>query len=481
MTDAGTDWNCTNTMTAQGAGGNTSDPTVLVVGAGLAGLTASWALRRSGVNTRVLEAAAQPGGRTTRRAVHGFQVDLGANLFLETYDTARKVTDQLGVPMAQTPLPVHSGIYRNGRFHGLYGGSGVASLLKTAATMLSFRLLSPSGVWQLLKLSRMLEARKDELDFDDPSRMLGFDTGESAAQFLEANIGVNSLEWLFGPGLSGYTFAHPEHIGAAFAMATLWHNGLNGVAWPCLPKGGMAGLVGALTDVCGPCLSLNTPVRRVVLEKQVAKGVVTDAGILEADAVICATTASAALDMAPALPPALREALGRVTYSRCCRVFFGVDSSPLPDDWYAVGFPRQTGSFITGISNAAVLAPEVAPAGKALIDALVIDRQADELFTMNDKEVGERVLSETRKWLPQMSGDPIFVHVHRWPEAMCLASGDSMSALHRIRQQGFGGVGGFFLAGEYMGVPSVNAAMRSGLDAAAATIKWLGRERGGPI
>ncbi len=479
MTDAGTDRDYTKTMTAQGTARNVGDPTVLIVGAGLAGLTAAWELRRRGVNARVLEAAARPGGRATMRTINGFQVDLGANLFLETYGTARQVADQLGIPMARTPLPVHSGIYRNGRFHGLYGGSGFASLLKTAATMLSFRLLSPGGVWQLLKLSRILEARKDELDFDDPSRMLDLDTDESAAQFLEAKIGANSLQWVFGPGLSGYTFAHPEQIGAAFAMATLWHNGLNGVAWPCLPTGGVGGLVDALTDGCGPGLSLNTPVRRVVLEGQAATGVVTDAGILEADAVICATTASAALDMVPDLPPDLRDTLGRVTYSRCCRVFFGVDSSPLPDDWYAVGIPRQAGSLITGISNAAVLAPEVAPGEKALIDALVIDRQADELFSMRDDQVGERVLSEIRRFFPQMSCNPIFVHVHRWPEAMCLAPGGCMSAMHRIRQQGFGGVGGFFLAGDYMGVPSVNAALRSGLDAAAAVIEWLGQGQNG--
>ena len=456
------------------------DPSVLVVGAGLAGLAAAYELGRNGVNAKVLEASARPGGRTRGRMIQGFQVDLGANLFLETYGTARQMADQLGVPLARTPVPVHSGIYRNGRFHGLYGGGGPVSLLKTAKTMLSFQLLSPKGVWQASRLARMLEARKDALDFDDPSRMLDLDTGESAAQFLEAEAGTESLEWLFGPGLSGYTFAHPEQVGAAFAMATLWHNGLNGVAWPCLPKGGMGAFVDALVEACGPCVSLSTPVRRIVLEGQAAMGAVTDAGLVEADAVICATTASTAIEIVPGLPSSLRDTLQQVTYSRCCRVFFGVDSSPLPSDWYAVGIPRQTGSLIVGMSNAAVLAPEVAPEGKVLIDALAIDSQADELFAMSDESIVERVLSEVRTYAPRMSREPTFAHVHRWPEAVCLSPGGSMSALHRMRQEGFGDVKGLFLAGEYMGVPSVNAALKSGLDAAGAAVEWLGQGRRGP-
>ena len=450
-----------------------SDQKVLVVGAGLAGLASAYALGKNGFDVSVIEAAPHPGGRAVRQTIREFQIDLGANLFLETYATARQMADQLGVPLRRTPVPIHSGIYRNGRFHGLYGDNRPGSLWKMARTMLSFQLLSPRGVWQAIRFARMLQVRKDNLSFDDYSRMLDLDTGESAAEFFETRVGTESLDWLYGPGLSGYTFAHPEQVGAAYAMATLWHNGLNGVTWPCLPAGGMGAFVEALVRACGPGLRLSTPVRRIVLKNGVAKGVVTDSGLIEADAVICATTASAALEIAPDLPLAVRDTLRRVTYSRCCRVFFGVDSSPFPRDWYAVSFPRQTGALITGMSNAGALAPETVPEGKALIDALVIDRQAEDLFALSDEKVRERVLSEILRYIPRMPRKPLFAQVHRWPEAVCLLPGGAMSALHHIRQEAFGGVSGLFLAGDYMGVPSVNGALRSGLDAAEAAVKCL--------
>lgn len=444
---------------------------VIVIGAGMAGLAATYALRGRGLEVALLEAAPHPGGRVTQKEIQGFHIALGANLFLETFDTARQLAQELHVPLRRTPVPVHSGIYRNGRFHGLYGGSRPDHLLKTAHTFLSFRLLSPKGLRQTIRLARMLRARGDDLSFDDPSRMLDLDTGESAAEFFESNIGTEALDRLFGPGLSGYTFAHPEQVGAAYAMATVWHTGLNGVAWPCLPEGGIGTFVDALVHGCGTSLRLSTPVHRIVIEDGTVQGVITAGGFMKCDALICATTATAALEIAPQLPPGIAEVLRGVTYSRCCRVFFGVDSSPLPRDWYAAGFPRQADTFLTGVSNAAVLAPETVPPGKAIIDVLVIDRQADELSALDDDTACERVLSEIRSYFPAMSATPRFAFVHRWREAVSLAPGGTMTAVDGLRRNRFAGIRGLVLAGDYMGVPSANGALRSGLDAAEAVLE----------
>ena len=268
--------------------------------------------------------------------------------------------------------------------------------------------------------------------------------------------------------MSSYAFAHPEHVGAATAMALAWHTGLNGVAWPCLPEGGIGTLVDALASACGGSVRVSTPVRRIAVEDGVAKGVVTDAGFVGCDAIVCATTATALLDIAPDLPPGISGVMRRVAYSRCCRVFFGVDSSPFPRDWYAVAFPRRTGALMAGLSNAAALMPDTAPRGKAIIDALVIDRQADELLELDDSRVRDLVLSEVRTYFPEMSRDPLFAHVHRWREAVGLAAGGVLTELERLRRRKLDGANGLFLAGDYIGVPTVNAALRSGLDAAAA-------------
>jgi len=432
----------------------------------MAGLGAAYSLRKRGLDAIVFEASSRPGGRVAVEEVGGFRMDVGANIFLETFDTVKELAAELGVPLERTRVPIHGGVYRNGKFHGLYGGDHPRDQWKTIRTLLSFRLLSPRGLWQLMKFGRMLKARCGELSLEDPSRMATLDDGESAADFVASKIGSEFLEWFFGPNLSGYTFAHPEQVGAAYGMAVLWYFGLN-AGWPLRPKGGAGAFVDALARACGPSIRTSTPATRIVIEDGCVRGVVAEGGLVEADAVICATTATAALRLAPDLPSGIRDALGRVTYSSCCRVFFGLDSSPFPGDWYGVMFPRQTGAFMSGMSNSAALAPESVPEGKALIDALVIGTLAEELSALSHEQVVRRILAETRKYFPAMTQEPLFTRVHRWDEAACLAPGGMISALHRMRGTELKAVKGLFLAGEYMGVPSVNGAVRSGLDAAA--------------
>ncbi|MYB33824.1 MAG: FAD-dependent oxidoreductase [Gammaproteobacteria bacterium] len=450
-----------------------SDQKVIVIGAGLAGLASAYALTDNRVEVTVLDAATYPGGRAAHIDIGGFQIELGANLFLKSYSTAISMASCLGIPTKPTALPIHSGIYRNGRFHGLYGDRQLHNILKTVRTMLSFQLLSPKGVWQAMKFAKMVQDQADKLSLDRPDHILSIDFEQSAAEFFEREIGTESLDWLYGPGLAGYTFANPEQVGIAYAKAVLWHNGLNGVAWPEVPDGGMRAFVDALSRKCKSNIQYSTPVRRIQTENGAVRSVITDAGTIKADAVICAIPATAVLKIAPELPEAMSHTLQRVAYSRCCRVFFGVDSSPLPENWYAVGFPQKAGTMISGMSHLSLLSPQTAPQDKALIDALFIDKQADELFVLSDEQITGRALLEIRKYFPRMSSRPLFSHVQKWPEAACLSTGGTLTALAHMQRQDCGSIHGLFFAGDYLGIPSLNSALQSGLDAASEVLKLL--------
>ncbi len=448
---------------------------VVVVGAGLAGMASASALAEHGLDVELLEATQQLGGRAAHMSTGGFRIDLGANLFLESYSTARKMGEKLGSPLRPTSVAIHSGIYRNGRFHGIYGDRQLGHLLKTARTFLSFQLLSPKGVWQAGKFAKVVQKHAEDLNFQYPEKILSLDIEQSAAVYFDKEIGAESLEWLYGPGLAGYAFAHPEQVGIAFAMAMLWHNGLNGAACPYLPDGGMAAFVNALSQDCAHSVKLSTPVRQIVIENGAVRGVQTNEETIEAGAVICATTASMALQLIPQLPEVVCDAFRQVTYSKCCRVFFGVDSSPIPEAWYAISFPRLTGTLISGMSNPGLLAPETVPHGRSLVDAIVIDEQAEELFALSDEEVSNRVLSEMQHFFPRMPSAPLFSHVQKWPEAICLSPGGMMTALDRLRRLDYGGIKGLFFAGDYLGIPSLDTALRSGLEAAEAVPGYLGQ------
>lgn len=70
------------------------EPDVLVVGAGLAGLTAAHALLDQGRSVRLLDKAAQAGGRLATRRIDGALLDHGAQFFTVRNDTFAAVVDR---------------------------------------------------------------------------------------------------------------------------------------------------------------------------------------------------------------------------------------------------------------------------------------------------------------------------------------------------------------------------------------------------
>lgn len=66
---------------------------VLIVGAGLAGLSCALHLQQAGVSCRIFEAADAVGGRIRTDIVDGFQLDRGFQVFLTAYPEARQMLD----------------------------------------------------------------------------------------------------------------------------------------------------------------------------------------------------------------------------------------------------------------------------------------------------------------------------------------------------------------------------------------------------
>lgn len=77
---------------------------VIVVGAGLAGLTAARRLTHAGLHVEVWEARDRVGGRTLSRQVAGSTVDLGAQWFGPAQRRMHDLADELGI----TRFPTHT-------------------------------------------------------------------------------------------------------------------------------------------------------------------------------------------------------------------------------------------------------------------------------------------------------------------------------------------------------------------------------------
>jgi protoporphyrinogen oxidase len=190
---------------------------------------------------------------------------------------------------------------------------------------------------------------------------------------------------------------------------------------------------------------------------------------MEADAVVCSTTATAALELVPGLPDSMRLPLEKVRYSACCHVMFALDRKIAPERTYAVSIPRNTRSPIVSIGLDSAKSPSYAPPGGEMAHCFTFGAGAFELNDMPDNEVKTRITREMRRYFDAFPPAPVFAEIHRWREALCFYPPGMASAIGRMERENYHDVRGLYLCGEYMRMPgTVEGAFRSGIAAAGS-------------
>ncbi|MCY3861020.1 MAG: FAD-dependent oxidoreductase [bacterium] len=122
--------------------------------------------------------------------------------------------------------------------------------------------------------------------------------------------------------------------------------------------------------------------------------------------------------------------------------------------------------------------PACAPPGKSILDLLIGLDRAKELIPQDHEEVKRQMLGTARQNAPPGSALPgdeegLFYRVYRWEEALCMGKPGMLAKMAEIPGQLAGRIDNLFLAGDYMGIPSVNGALSSGHRAATQTADLL--------
>jgi phytoene dehydrogenase-like protein len=88
---------------------------VLIIGAGLAGLSCALSLDAAGIPVTLLEAADQPGGRVTTDLVEGFRLDRGFQVLLTAYPEAKRLLDYDALQLKN--FEPGALVWHGGKFH----------------------------------------------------------------------------------------------------------------------------------------------------------------------------------------------------------------------------------------------------------------------------------------------------------------------------------------------------------------------------
>ena len=165
---------------------------VAIVGAGLAGLTCAYALKRRGIHSVVFEAAAKTGGRDV-----AVPFLLSPDLFRNTF----KLLAELGLSGDILQIPPQAGqVYKGRVYH-----HRVAS----ATGLLAFQGLNIADKMLLPRMAYLLTKYGPRLDFHRPSLGLEFDD-ESVAGFVKRELSQNVLNYVAGPLISTLFFYGSE-------------------------------------------------------------------------------------------------------------------------------------------------------------------------------------------------------------------------------------------------------------------------------
>jgi protoporphyrinogen/coproporphyrinogen III oxidase len=161
----------------------------IVVGAGIAGLTAAYQLKKAGQDVLVLDMNNYVGGRMANVEWEGFLVDIGAKFVTTADKSLLKMVDELGLSdqMVESNEGLRITIYRDGKLHSAnflsipsyFGWSGVS--LKARLAMLK---LLP----HFLKVGKMGSAYHLE-------RASIPDTDETFEQFFKEHISAEMFEY----------------------------------------------------------------------------------------------------------------------------------------------------------------------------------------------------------------------------------------------------------------------------------------------
>lgn len=188
---------------------------VVVIGAGIAGLTAAWRLQERGFAVTVLEEAERPGGRMTERRAGRILYNSGARLAYRFGADFNALVRDAGLEKARVPVRNPEALCQDDR------GEYRLQLMPGLRSMTTARL-TPAEKLRLLRYGGALLLRRPALSPDELTSALEED-GTTLAEHVRQHLGARFLEDYIDPLFRGTRSWNPEEISSAFFVSTLAH------------------------------------------------------------------------------------------------------------------------------------------------------------------------------------------------------------------------------------------------------------------
>lgn len=398
-------------------------PDALIVGGGIAGLTAAYTLKQAGLTPLVIERSPRPGGKLLTEQADGFTIESGPDAFLIRKPWALALAKSLGLS-DQIIYPrrenARTYVVRRGALHPLPDG---------------FNLIAPSKLMPFLRsplLSPLGRARA-LLDLLIPPR--AGDADESVGAFVTRRLGREVADALADPLLGGVFNAPVNRLSLAasfpqFRQLERQHGSvIRGLMCASrAPKsdapaffsfiGGAQTLADTLADALRGHIITNAEATRLTHTDGFYHLTLADGRTLSTSKLILAVPPAVSARLLTEVAPESARLIGQVetTDVGVAALGYKLSDIPRPLDGFGAVIPSGEKRPIDGMTWASAKWSHRAPDGYALIRVFFGGVHTRRTFTLSDSEALAVMRGELRDLLG-ITAEPVITRLTRWPSA----------------------------------------------------------------
>ncbi|HEX7583483.1 MAG TPA: protoporphyrinogen oxidase [Prolixibacteraceae bacterium] len=397
---------------------------IIIIGAGLTGLTMALYLKKAGIDFRIIEKSGKTGGVIQTVSEQGFVYETGPNTgvvsnpeMTELFeDLAGKCELEVADPSAKRRL-----IWKRGMWHAL-----------------------PSGLWSAINTPLFSWYDKFRI-LGEPFRERGTDPNESLAELVKRRLGQSYLDYAVDPFISGIYAGDPTKLVTRYAMPKLWKleqdygSFIKGsIQKAKLPKderdkkatkevfsgkGGLGRLIEALTEAIGPeNILLNvqeTIVKPTESGFQIQATTEKQLIILETSHLVTTCGAYALAGLLPFLKEEEITPFNELKYAAVTQVLLGFKRwKGMSLNAFGGLVPGKENKNILGVLFTSSFFEGRAPKGGALLSVFMGGTKRPDIIGMNDEQIKSLLDNE----LPRMLGDRTLsadmIRICRYPKAI---------------------------------------------------------------
>lgn len=397
---------------------------IIVIGAGISGLSTAYWLHKAGFEVTVLEQASRTGGSIVTEKAKGFLIDMGPNSTLET----SKVLSDLIIDLDLESEKIYASesaanryIVKNGNL--LAVPTSLPGFFKTS-------LFSPFAKMGLIKEPFLKPKRVDDI---------------SIAAFVRYRLGQEFLDYAINPFVAGVYAGDPEQLSTPaafpklFALEQKYGSLIKGAILGARDrkkrgevakdrarlfsfKGGMQTLTDRLTDRITKQIKLDIEVNRIIKTVNGFEVVVTSGGNVEkliSDKLVLSVPAHPMARLIQRLSPAASILLEQINYPPVAVVYTGFKAQDIGRTLDGFGFlvPEVEKLDILGSIWSSTIFPGRAPSGHVAFTTFIGGTRQPELALSDEKHLIDMAVNNMKS-LINVKGYPVFTRVKQWKKAI---------------------------------------------------------------